>query len=1026
MDTQYKSNTFLQDQKLRLLKPDLKQNEENKIKYELIDNLTKAYSLGDMNVYLPNFMELMWKQPKVVSKILLNANNKEMSEHLSYFFCHNFYENILSPNYIEHNLLYLIALMLKEELNDLYKKFPSEPVKCLELFLNNTPTGILLEQFQKKNDVQTFFNTILLNIVKDLERRSSNREIIFDLNKIESKFKDKNIISDSRSQSRNIEYNPSFVSFNYMNDFEFFNNYIINMDTNYFNEQINHCKNDKNVKIMEFFLYYLNMVEGEKEKNLYYTNIFENKNKGNPIDSETLDEYITNFEKTINLINDLFKNLTDNLYLLPYSIKCICKIIFSIVHKNFKGFNFFHLNAFISKFFFEKLFSPIFQNPALGALINSFIISTPTLKNLEEISKIILMYTSGNLFPSNNKETEFYTPFNAYIIAKLQDLFKFYEEITKVELPLFIEKLINDELDEDYEYDFFKENPAEVVHHLSVCFNVDEIHTLLEVMEKNKKKIFNIPKGMEKDDKYKHLINLMKTFEKLQSKVCKESMKKARNKHEYETVKIPIYHKKKKEIKEYKEVKGRKIIKYYLIYKIVLNKNFSENINIEQDKKFFNIKETNKQEEIKDDDENIKNKIIKIKNFFSTILYNYRMLVKTDFEEDKLSNTIDILKELKKLMRSSNNMLIVNFPSQWYVDSLLDYLVKMPKEYLDNDFELLINDLQNDVNKSIKSINFEDLSILIDKMKFATRGKNFYENVINLVLDMKMNKNAQNIVEKENLEIEILYKYNDPKKDFKIYKPTQSAINLQYFDNILDAPKEKGTRVCNSISEFTRNFPNFIKYKERLKKTDLFDFLKELKVPKQINNFFKIIKESLKSDNTITDEKELLNMDEKIYDYVMEKLYEKIYPNNLSIEDENIYEICEKLKDCESTFFITTKKRFIFESFLPDLTYHLLQIEKEKSVRKKILNLTKIFECMNNLSNFNGGDKFDLDTQVQILTYVLIKAKPKRIYTNYRYMELFIGNKDEQIEGQNLLELRLVCEHLLQTYSNNSGQNTKK
>ena len=90
------------------------------------------------------------------------------------------------------------------------------------------------------------------------------------------------------------------------------------------------------------------------------------------------------------------------------------------------------------------------------------------------------------------------------------------------------------------------------------------------------------------------------------------------------------------------------------------------------------------------------------------------------------------------------------------------------------------------------------------------------------------------------------------------------------------------------------------------------------------------------------------------------------------------------------------------------------------------MNLTKIFECMNNLSNFNGGDKFDLDTQVQILTYVLIKAKPKRIYTNYRYMELFIGNKDEQIEGQNLLELRLVCEHLLQTYSNNSGQNTKK
>ena len=35
MDIQYKSNTFLQEQKLRLLKPDLKKNDNNYIKYEL-------------------------------------------------------------------------------------------------------------------------------------------------------------------------------------------------------------------------------------------------------------------------------------------------------------------------------------------------------------------------------------------------------------------------------------------------------------------------------------------------------------------------------------------------------------------------------------------------------------------------------------------------------------------------------------------------------------------------------------------------------------------------------------------------------------------------------------------------------------------------------------------------------------------------------------------------------------------------------------------------------------------------------
>ena len=98
------------------------------------------------------------------------------------------------------------------------------------------------------------------------------------------------------------------------------------------------------------------------------------------------------------------------------------------------------------------------------------------------------------------------------------------------------------------------------------------------------------------------------------------------------------------------------------------------------------------------------------------------------------------------------------------------------------------------------------MSILIDKMKFATRGKNYFENVINLILDMKMNKDAQNIVEKENLEIEIFFKYDDKKKEFKVYKPSQSSINLQYFDNILEAPKERGIKVCKSISAFTKIF----------------------------------------------------------------------------------------------------------------------------------------------------------------------------------------------------------------------------
>ena len=41
-----------------------------------------------------------------------------------------------------------------------------------------------------------------------------------------------------------------------------------------------------------------------------------------------------------------------------------------------------------------------------------------------------------------------------------------------------------------------------------------------------------------------------------------------------------------------------------------------------------------------------KNNTIKAKNFLSGLLYNYRQLVKTDFDEGTTINTIKILKEL--------------------------------------------------------------------------------------------------------------------------------------------------------------------------------------------------------------------------------------------------------------------------------------------------------------------------------------------------------------------------------------------
>ena len=185
MNINSKKSDSLFEHKENLLNPNNIKQEAYNIKYELVDNLGMDPNIGELNAYIPNFMFSLWKDPKIVCKLLLSASSKDMKDHLSSLFCHNFYENILSPNYIEHNLLFLITLLLKEEITNFSDKKIKEPNKLLDSFLNDSPCSFILEQLHKKKDVQIFFKTILLNIIEDLELTFSNKEMIFDLNKIE-------------------------------------------------------------------------------------------------------------------------------------------------------------------------------------------------------------------------------------------------------------------------------------------------------------------------------------------------------------------------------------------------------------------------------------------------------------------------------------------------------------------------------------------------------------------------------------------------------------------------------------------------------------------------------------------------------------------------------------------------------------------------------------------------------------------------------------------------------------------------
>ncbi len=78
------------------------------------------------------------------------------------------------------------------------------------------------------------------------------------------------------------------------------------------------------------------------------------------------------------------------------------------------------------------------------------------------------------------------------------------------------------------------------------------------------------------------------------------------------------------------------------------------------------------------------------------------------------------------------------------------------------------------------------------------------------------------------------------------------------------------------------------------------------------------------------------------------------------------------------------------------------------------MNVNLIFEAINTLLEFNQ-DKINIgvDNQMPLLNYIFIKAKPKNIFTNCEFMELYIGDKIRKKEGNYLVQLKSIRDFTL-------------
>ena len=983
-------NTILENKKL-----------DNR-KYKLIHEYEGQHTyFQDAYTYIPNLLESLWNQPRVIAKLITNSDINDVKNSLAYFFMNNIYENILSSTFIEDNLMYVITLVLNEEINKL-----SSPNEFIS-FLDGTSSGYFLQQLNLKMDVINFYKIIMGNLVGTLENMSSSKTINFNVKKIQEDFiKMKGIMEEKfqkTGEKTNIVDNDFFRR-NFLSDFEkdlakstnddtlndriksskrkeAFNSYIPDVTKDEILTKIEENKGNEGMKE-----YCNNLIKQyEKNQKIFSNDSFLANVFNSSVCKEVLALYQLDFYKVLRIIDELFNSLLNNIYLIPYSVKCACKILTILIKRKFKHLTTIEHNIILSKFFFSKLFLPAFKDPRFSSFINNFIISGATVQNLETISNIIEKLISFT-FIKGDEDNGDLSPFNRYFLDKMPTVLKFFDNLGNVKLPSFIEKVIVNP-DKSYTYDYFKENEEEIIFHRSICFSLDDIICLLNNMDACKNIIF-------KDNTTRELEI---TFEKVFYS-NKEIIDELKQKEEFE---VSQTGKKKKNRHE------KKILNFFLFTKLLINDKYKKLFDLSQDKPNFSLRELKSTEtelEIQ------KNNTIKVKNLFSGLLYNYRNLVKTDFNEGTTVNTMKILKELKKFMKSSNFVIDGSIPSEWYVDSLFECLKLLPPDMQNNDYENLYNSLMNDVNNAMKEMDFESMSYCLGKVKFANRGKIYFENLKKDVTEIELNEKVQNIIENSIIPVTISLRMKE--KEIKIEKG-KLIKEIPFLDIFKDDNDKKLT--CSTIESFGNKFPN-IEMERKLNepKNDLLEIEEELNLAEELNNYFNIIREHLiKKMNMDESQKDFEVINNKIYDYVMEKIYEKIYPSEPFIQDNVIFTQCILVSWIEPQHLIKGRNNYLFDSFLPDVIKFFDKIEKEKSPRKKLENMIKIFTSIENVVKFNGENKdIGVDDQLPILNYAFIKAHPFPIYTNCKYMELFLGNKKFKLEGNYLTQLFTICKFI--------------
>ena len=307
-----------------------------------------------------------------------------------------------------------------------------------------------------------------------------------------------------------------------------------------------------------------------------------------------------------------------------------------------------------------------------------------------------------------------------------------------------------------------------------------------------------------------------------------------------------------------------------------------------------------------------------------------------------------------------------------YCGSYLELHINLlPPEYILNNYKLLFVELIKDTESNIHILRNNILNQLNIKIKGSEKTNMIISNTYQQIKNMEKLKC-----------IEYLYSKIEIPSRFKVAYSMKDGLvkNVEYEE---DSPKMP----LSSLSEF---IPYYRKFENEV--DDIVDLEEKSNMGEALKNYFKALKNIIRKENIVKkySKDDIESICNDLENYVLVKLYDKLFPSQRTKIDMKFYNKCCRL-DFVKPENLIKDKNIVNENLWEASMNYINEMDNKYTPADKIKSIAKAFSILQNSITFcSGKNELGVDDTIKPLIYVVLKSKPKSIFSNYNYSQLYL------------------------------------